>query len=74
MVLCFLSLEEVSLLVSPLNVVPQLLNIFAGSGCGYRLWGNSKGDIDGEPRLSAVHEVVGAEAHSRVAGTIVHVY
>ena len=56
MALCFLLLEEVGLLVGPLNVVPSAFEHIAGSGCGYWLWGNSKGDIDGESGLSTIHQ------------------
>ena len=70
----FLLLKEVSFLVGPLNMVPQLLNVFAGSGCGYWLWGNSQGDIDGESRLPTIHQEVGAEVHTGVVGAIVCMY
>ena len=44
----FLLLKKVSLPVSPLYVVSQRLDIFAGSGFGYQFWGYSKGDINGK--------------------------
>ena len=66
-----LPLKEVGLPVGTLNVVPQPLDVFAESGCGYWLWGNSKGDINGESGLPTIHQEVGTEACSIVMGAIV---
>ena len=60
--------------MGPLNVVSQLLNVFAGSGCSYQLWGNSEDEVDGELGLPTIHQEIGTEAFSRVVGAIAYVY
>ena len=55
----------------PCNVVPQFLDILGGSGHRYLFWAKSQSDINGEARLSPIHEEVGVEACGGILGTVV---
>ena len=66
-----LLLKGVSFPMGLPNSFTQFLHILVGSGHGYWSQGKSEGDIDRESGLSPIHQVIGAEPHGGISGTVV---